>query len=57
MTAYLAPAISFDQLDDVPDLHADDRSQRLGCFCGRYPLEGTSEANGKYALETVVAGG
>ncbi|MHB1810554.1 MAG: amidophosphoribosyltransferase [Solirubrobacteraceae bacterium] len=27
------------------------------CFSGRYPLEGTSEANGKFALETAVAGG
>jgi amidophosphoribosyltransferase len=34
-----------------PESHCD------ACFSGRYPLEGTSEANGKYALETVVAGG
>ncbi|MHB1858838.1 MAG: amidophosphoribosyltransferase [Solirubrobacteraceae bacterium] len=27
------------------------------CFSGSYPLQGTSEANGKFALESAVAGG
>ena len=32
-----------------PQSHCD------ACFSGRYPLDGTDEANGKYALEAVVA--
>ncbi len=45
-------------LEGVYEAIAGDRSRHCdACFSGRYPLDGTGEANGKYALEQQAADG
>jgi amidophosphoribosyltransferase len=43
--AYLSLKGVYEAVRGSPDRHCD------ACFSGRYPLEGTDDANGKYALE------
>jgi amidophosphoribosyltransferase len=43
--AYLSLEGVYEAVRGSPDRHCD------ACFSGRYPLEGTDDANGKYALE------
>jgi amidophosphoribosyltransferase len=42
---YLSLQGVYDAVAGSPDTHCD------ACFSGHYPLDGTDEANGKYALE------
>jgi amidophosphoribosyltransferase len=42
---YLSLESVYDAVGATPERHCD------ACFSGRYPLEGSAEANGKYALE------
>ena len=43
--AYLSLEGVYEAVRGTSDRHCD------ACFSGRYPLEGTDEANGKFALE------
>jgi amidophosphoribosyltransferase len=43
---YLSLEGVYDAVGGSPDAHCD------ACFSGHYPLDGTDEANGKYALES-----
>jgi amidophosphoribosyltransferase len=45
-------SLAYLSLDGVYEAVRGSRERHCdACFSGRYPLEGTDEANGKYALE------
>jgi amidophosphoribosyltransferase len=49
-------SLAYLSLDGVYEAVRGSRERHCdACFSGRYPLEGTDEANGKYALELPLA--
>jgi amidophosphoribosyltransferase len=49
-------SLAYLSLESVYEAIRGDRGRHCdACFSGRYPLEGTDEANGKYALELPLA--
>jgi amidophosphoribosyltransferase len=50
-------SLAYLSLDGVYEAVRGDRGRHCdACFSGRYPLAGTDEANGKYALELPLVG-